>query len=360
MDRADESGAERIVAVLRMGPSNAENFLIPLEASPMVADLTVVRPDARPRLMPDGVRYIDTSADTAVGRAARTAIATWRVVRRDRVDRVLSFNATPYGLIAALVCVVRRVPFHVGFVGSDALDLATKPYGFVVDRLLRRASLTTVPGEAIGTELVRRGYPAEVMEELPHTIDLDRFSPAAATTRDIDVLFVGNFIERKQVGVLVAAMELAVQTNPDLRCVLVGEGPLEPTLRAQVAAAGLEKNIEFVGYQTEPETYFARARVIAITSSWEGFPFVLVMGMCCGAVPVSTVVGSIGDFLTHDVDGVLVDDDRPRTVAAAIMGILADESRLASLRTGVLSRRQEFGFARSTGLWSDWLRRTVP
>lgn len=340
-----------------MGPSNAENFLIPLAASPMVADVTVVRPDPRPRLLPDGVRYIDTSAGSALARVVRTAVATWRAVHRDRVDRVLSFNATPYGLIAALVCLVRRVPFHVGFVGSDALDLATKPYGTVVDRVLRRASLTTVPGEAIGAALVGRGYPAASIEELPHTIDLDRFSPAAADTRDVDVLFVGNFIERKQVGVLVRAIEIVARERPDVRCVLVGDGPQGVALRAQVSDAGLDRNIEFVGYQTEPESFFARSQVIAITSTWEGFPFVLVMGMCCGAVPVSTTVGSIGDLLTDDVDGVLLEDDRPETVAAALAAVLADAPRLERLRAGVLARRPEFGFERSTALWSEWLER---
>lgn len=339
---------------MRMGASNVENFVIPIDASSAVGPVTVVRPGPRPRLLPDGVRYVDTDGGNGVTRFLRTLLGAARVALRDRPDLIVSFNATPYGAIAALVGVVLRVPFHVGFVGSDALTLAERRSGRVLDRLLRRAALVTVPGDVIGSELERRRYPADRIHELPHTVDLARFAPGAEE-RDIDVLFVGSFIERKQVDVLISAVGIVAEQRGALRCVLVGEGPLEEPLRRQVAAGGLEESVEFIGYQQRPEAYFARADVIAITSSWEGFPFVLVMGMCCGAVPMATRVGSIGDLLSDDVDGVLLEDDRPQTVAAAITGLLDDRARLERLRTAVLDRRDEFGFGRAERLWDEWI-----
>lgn len=355
----EEDAPLRVVAVLRMGPSNAENFVIPLAASASVASLTVIRPDDRPGRMPNDVRYVSTASSSGSGRVVRTLWATWREIRRDRVDRVVSFNATPYGLIVALVCALRRVPFHVGFVGSDALDLGRRRWAPVADRLLRRAGLTTVPGRLIGDALVARGYDAASIRELPHTIDLDRFVPGDGA-RDIDVLFVGAFIPRKQVGVLVAGLEIVARDRPSLRCVLLGDGPLDADLRAQVEAAGLVDNVEFAGYQTEPQSYFGRARTIAITSNWEGIPFVLIMGMCCGAIPVTTVVGSIGDLLTDDVDGVLLADDRPATVARAIADLLDDADREERLRHAVLARRGEFGFDHATALWTEWFTQWTP
>lgn len=346
----------RVVVIMRMGPSNVENHVIPIARATATKEIVVVRPGPRPALLPANVRYVSASDRTALHRLISTLRTARREVRREKTDWLVSFNATPYGFLAAMIGLMSRVPVHVGFVGSDARDLQKGWYAPLVDRVLRRAALVTVPGTSIGIELIRRGYDAERVEELPHSIDIDRFAPAEVE-RAIDVLFVGNLIDRKQVHVVVSAVEILAKDRPGIRCTIVGDGPLRDRLATQVARSRLQNNVEFAGHQPRPEEYFKRAKTVVITSTWEGFPFVLIQGMCCGAVPVTTVVGSIGDVLHDDVDAVLLDDDGPRAVAAGLASVLDNPARLERLRCGVLARRPELGFEHASDLWSHWLAR---
>lgn len=346
----------RVVVIMRMGPASVENHVIPIARAAATKEIVVVRPGRRPARLPANLRYVSVSDRTALHRLVGTLRAAWREMRRERPDWVVSFNATPYGFLAAVVGLVSRVPVHVGFVGSDVRKLQKGWYARVVDSVLRRATLVTVPGATIRAELIRRGYDSGRLEELPHGIDTGRFAPAKVE-RTIDVLFVGNLVDVKRVHVVVSAIEILAEDRPEIRCIIVGDGPLRPSLIDQVARSGLQNNVELVGYQPCPETYFARAKTVVIASAWEGVPFVLIQGMCCGAVPVTTVVGSIGDVLHDDADAVLLDDDSPRAVAAGLASVLDDPARLDRLRSGALARRAELGFDNVSELWSHWLVR---
>lgn len=65
------------------------------------------------------------------------------------------------------------------------------------------------------------------------------------------VIWSGHMVERQGVGRLIDAMGVLRRRDVAVTLQLVGRGPLEPQLRAQVAALGLSDVVEFTGYVAE-------------------------------------------------------------------------------------------------------------
>ena len=84
------------------------------------------------------------------------------------------------------------------------------------------------------------------------------------------LVFCGRFIETKDPALLIQAA--AGLPSPPPLC-FIGEGPLEPTLRAAAAASGL--NATFTGWLRAPFNTITRSDILVLPSSWEGLPYMV-------------------------------------------------------------------------------------
>lgn len=355
-DKEDE-GADDYLAILRMGSANCARHLIPIIEARQVQRLYVIRPAGRPdELAALDTVYVDTSGRSRIVEVAKTCFYAIRFARKSNIKGIISFNAFPYGLIAKVASLWARKPAHVAFVGTDAYRLSHRAYLAPVDWLLRRAQVVTVPGPAMAEPLVSRGYESARIHYLPHSIDIDRFVPPDGDIkRDIDLLFVGALIKRKQVDRIIRSLPTVIENIGPLTAVLIGEGPERSKLECLSKELGVEDILTFTGYIRDPAPWLRRSRLIVITSWWEGFPFVLVEGMCAGAIPVATRVGSIPDIIRADENGILLESDSPEYVAGAIAGVLNDISTEVRLRRAALEERNKFGYCSAVDTWEKLL-----
>ena len=64
----------------------------------------------------------------------------------------------------------------------------------------------------------------------------------------------------------------------------VGDGPDKSDLVNRIISKGL-KRVNITGF-TDPIKYYSRAKILVMTSEYEGMPLVLAEGMCHGVIPV--------------------------------------------------------------------------
>lgn len=89
---------------------------------------------------------------------------------------------------------------------------------------------------------------------------------------------------------------------PDWQLVFVGEGPSQDEYMAYCAAHHMD-NVQFVGRQ-EPLSYYAKASVFMMTSSFEGWPLTIVEAMTNGVVPiVMDSFAAVHDIIDDGKDG---------------------------------------------------------
>ena len=355
MRSPDAPGGEQ-VAVVRMGHGNAANHLIPINSSRSSSKLWVVRPEPRPPGWDvNDATYLEIRARFTATRLVRTFFAALKLARRHEVTAVLSFNGVPYGLIAVAVGRLARKPVHVGFVGTETYKLQRRWYGRPLDRILRGAALYTVPGPSMAKSLSTRGYPADRIVELPHAVDLRHWVPPDLENRTIDLLFVGALEQHKQVDKIISSLVDVRERFPDVSLVVVGDGPERNRLGDLADRLGLSDHVRFVGYHRDPLKWYQSSRFVVIASQWEGFPFVLVEGMCTGAVPLAARVGAIADVIRHGETGYLFNGEDPQGLSTALVEVLADTELSEQMRTQAVAERERFGYEATARLWDGWL-----
>lgn len=253
---------------------------------------------------PDGAEWRAVRTHTAYRQAAGLPVlrfihprwtGMWSALARADADVYYTSRAAMHVGLVALFC--RR--FGKRFVFRTASDADCDPSRLLVrfarDRWLyayglRRADAILVQSAAQARALARNyGMESRVAGMLVE-------KPAAAATRDIDVLWVANIWRPKRPDrVLALADEL-----PGLAIHMVG-GPMpgeEAMFEDLGRAAAAKSNLSFHGRLSYWDTngLYGRARTLVNTSDIEGFPNVYLQAWIMG-VPVVTLI---------DPDGVIV------------------------------------------------------
>jgi glycosyltransferase involved in cell wall biosynthesis len=138
---------------------------------------------------------------------------------------------------------------------------------------------------------------------------------------------VGRLVEAKSYDLLLdVALEVCAE-RPDVRFVLVGDGPLADDLKTLWASRGLKDRVLFLGARADIGALMAAMDLYVITSKEEGLPLALIEAMMSSRPIVSTAVGGIPDTLTGGLDGVLVEPGSKDALAAAITALVDDPER---------------------------------
>lgn len=138
------------------------------------------------------------------------------------------------------------------------------------------------------------------------------------------VVSVGRLHPQKGHDTLIDAAALLARRMPDVRVVIVGDGPSANTLARQVQLLGLEDVVALVGSHSRGADVLAVADVVALASRWEGWPLVVAEAVQLGRPVVATAVGGIPEMVVDGVSGWLVAPGSPGALADALQAALAD------------------------------------
>ena len=111
------------------------------------------------------------------------------------------------------------------------------------------------------------------------------------------VIAVGRLVEQKNhARFLDAAAEVAA-VRPDVRFLVVGDGPLRAELAAQARSLGLEDRLTLTGVRHDVPALAARADLVVFSSDWEGLSLVALEALAAGTPVLSTPVEGMRDLL---------------------------------------------------------------
>ena len=101
------------------------------------------------------------------------------------------------------------------------------------------------------------------------------------------ILGVGSLSYEKSFDLLIEAFA-RVRRNRPLRLVIAGEGPKRLELEEKAQDCGFQDDIHLPGFVNNPYALMRDARLLALTSRWEGLPTVLIEAMMLGTSVVAT------------------------------------------------------------------------
>ncbi len=170
----------------------------------------------------------------------------------------------------------------------------------------------------------------------------ERFTPGGERAAVPTVLAVGRLMPAKRFDALVRAAHHARRTVPDLRLVIVGEGYEHVELERLIAELGAADWVELAGRQSDAELVerYRQAWVVASASSHEGWGMSITEAAACATPAVVTDIPGHRDAVVDGVTGVLCDE--PADLGPALVAVLTDDDRRASLSAAALERASAF------------------
>lgn len=216
------------------------------------------------------------------------------------------------------------------------------PRDFVVSlqKLLEAAAAIVTVSDYSANDLKAR-FPgsATKVHRVYNGVDLTRFHPPDPGSGTPAIVSIGRLIEKKGFADLISACALLTSRRRGFVCEIIGEGPLEGTLRAQIVDADVQGCVRLVGPKTQAEialrlshaTIFALPCVREADGGMDNLPTVIMEAMAAGLPVISTPLGGIPEMVEHDVNGELVPERDPAAICAAMERLISDPERARRL-----------------------------
>ena len=263
------------------------------------------------------------------------AAALARGAVRCRAACIHAHFAGEPGTVARIAARIASLPYTLSIHARD-IFVDNPALIHTIDEAQAVAACTRAAADR-ARSLARAGHEGKV-HLVRHGLDAAAWRTDAPRGREPVVLMVARLVEKKGAPVLLAAMKsLRDRGRTDLRCVILGDGPLRPRLEGLCRELRLEAAVRLQGWATQEAVrdWMGRAAVLAVPSvvaadgDRDGLPNVILEAAAAGLPIVASGVGGIGEFVSHESTGLLVAPADPGALAGAI-GRALDDERLRS------------------------------
>ena len=245
--------------------------------------------------------------------------------KKQHVDTIIMNMSADLKLagIAAKMAGVKNIIYRRG----SAIPIKNKP----LNRFLFRNILTHVLANSEETKRTilannDRLFPKERIRVIYNGLDLNLFEHVSPKAEQ-DQVILGNLARlSKQKGqkYLIPLAKKLKDNGINFKLLIGGIGELEADLKQEVAAKGLEKEIEFVGFVSDPKAFLEQLDIFVFPSIWEGFGFSIVEAKLCQKPVVAFAMSSNPEVIVDGVDGFLVEPLNQEAFYEKTVQLIAD------------------------------------
>jgi L-malate glycosyltransferase len=161
---------------------------------------------------------------------------------------------------------------------------------------------------------------------------------------------VAVFRKQKRLDLWLEVAYKLSQEFPEVRFLLVGDGPERPVVEGLIARYGLSSRVVLPGLIDEVLPYISAMDIFFMSSDFEGLPIALLEAMACGLPAVATRAGGIGEVIRGPGQGLLSEKGDTATLVAHLTSLYRDRQMLN--RIGDCGRqrvREAFSLKQMTG-----------
>jgi glycosyltransferase involved in cell wall biosynthesis len=271
-------------------------------------------------------------------RSAKVLIEALQTLKPDLVHASLTLSPLDFRLPE--ICEELNLPlvatFHPAFarkrrnLTSSTQHLTYQVYAPCLDNYDRVIVFSQIQRDL----LIKLGVAAAKTVVIPNGVDTEKYSPGFSAVKEefkAKRLFVyqGRLAIEKNVEALLKAWKHA-EMAPDSKLLIVGNGPLESSLKAFY---GTESNIiwlGFIGDEHRRIEILRGADVFVLPSFVEGLSLSLLEAMACGVACLATDAGADGEVLEEGA-GITLNTHRVATQLQTLLPMFQDHPEMTSL-----------------------------
>lgn len=274
------------------------------------------------------------------------------------------------GRFAVTVCRKHGIP--VVFTNHSRVDLypdyflkafphgsLDEPMRVYLRRFCRRVDVVISPTESVAHVLRDMGVDVPI-RIVRNGVDIGRFlevsgdgggSPRrddrTALGFDADALvfgYSGRLSPEKNLETLVRAFAIAAQQQPEIRLLLIGDGPSRDSLEASVRGAGLSERVVFAGmvpYARMPQA-LSMCDVWASASLTEVDPLTVIEAMAAGLPVIAATSPGMSDTVVPGVTGLLASPDDAAAFAECMIRLARNPGERLAMGAAASSESQRY------------------
>ena len=176
--------------------------------------------------------------------------------------------------------------------------------------------------------IIAQGWPAARTHYVPNfAADFAGVAPAALPGAGPHLLALGRLHRNKGFDTLLHALSLL----PGAHLSIGGEGPERPALEALAASLGITDRVAFLGWREDTGALLAACDVFVCSSRHEPLGNIILEAWSAARPVVAVVAQGPTELIRPGETGLLVPQEDPAALAAAVAGLLADPGRAGRL-----------------------------
>lgn len=282
-------------------------------------------------LAEQGVTYLSIDSLTPANLKA--------VIRQQKPDLIHAHDMRA-SFVSALCCGKLPLVSHIHNNAYDARGLSLKSIGYLIAGFKAKhifwVSNSSYEGYVFHKLFEKK---SSVLYNIIDTRQIFEKLAQDGNTYDFDVIYVGRLTYQKDPQRLMRVCALLKERKPDLKVAIVGAGELEEETRAVRNSLGLQENVQFLGFQSNPIKMVHDSKAMALTSRWEGTPMCALEAMALGTPVVSTPSDGMKDLIDSGVNGYLCQEDGD--LAEALWKLATDPGHRQALSENAMKKFSE-------------------
>jgi len=287
-----------------------------------------------------------------------------------RPDIVHIATEGPLGFSALRAAIKLNIPatstFHTNFQDYCA-DYGAAFAGRAMMHYLRwfhnKCALTTVPDQKLIERLAADGV--ENLKMLGRGADTELFNPARRSSQlraewGADdstpvAIYVGRAAAEKNIPLALETWKQAQQSCPDLKMVVVGDGPV----RRRLEKSWPEVHFAGMRYNEDLATHYASADIFLFASESETFGNVVVEALASGLVTLTYDYAAGRQFIQTGENGVLAPFGDSKALLELLRSILADRNSWPHIRKKARETAEAYPWSNTIERFAGLLERAM-
>ncbi len=267
-----------------------------------------------------------------------------KLVKKYNMNIIHSHWILPQGLVAVIYKIFfnKKIKLLCTAHGADIYGFKS-PFSSLLKRfIIKNSDSITCVSNALKQEVVNL-YEKDNIRVIPMGIDTARFDSAKYNHTVKEkykitagfLLFTGRLVEKKGLYYLIKAFPEVLKEFPDIKLLIIGDGPEKTKLLELTKDLNLNKNIIFTGAVLHKNLpgYFAAADIFigpSITVSSgdsEGFGLVFAEALSCQTPVITTDLPAIADIVQNNINGFAVEQKNSKQLAKKIILLLKNPDK---------------------------------
>lgn len=216
---------------------------------------------------------------------------------------------------------------------------------------MRKCQHIVIPSESMKETLVREYGLRDRFTVIPTGIDLEPYRITDGESlrarkgwqKEKVMISIGRLAPEKNWETLLKAAKIVRENHPDLRVVLIGDGPARSDLECFASELGIADHVTFTGEVpfVDVPAYLKAADLFGFASTTETQGLVTMEALAAGLPVVAVDASGTRDILTDGEQGFLVPDSAD-ALAASINRLLESPDRLEKFKENALAKVREY------------------